>query len=72
MIYISEYYKRQLKELDIYDISMRLKVASTLGILSEGDTVNLIKKDLDMWRVLYPNKVNQFLNRKSKWQINKF
>lgn len=66
MIYISEYYKRQLKELDIYDISMRLKVASTLGILSEGDTVNLIKKDLDMWRVLYPNKVNQFLNRKSK------
>ena len=45
---------------------MRLKVASTLGILSEGDTVNLIKKDLDMWRVLYPNKVNQFLNRKSK------
>ena len=66
MIYISEYYKRQLKELDIYDISMRLKVASTLGILSEGDTVNLIKKDLDMWRVLYPNKVNQFLDRKSK------
>ena len=66
MIYISEYYKRQLKELDIYDISMRLKVASTLGILSEGDTVNLIKKDLDMWRVLYPDKVNQFLNRKSK------
>lgn len=66
MIYISEYYKRQLKELDIYDISMRLKAASTLGILSEGDTVNLIKKDLDMWRVLYPNKVNQFLNRKSK------
>lgn len=67
MVYISDYYKRELKELDIYDISMRLKAAS-LGILDDKDTVNLIKMDLDMWRFLYPNKVNQFLNLKSKKQ----
>lgn len=65
MIYISEYYKRELRELDIYDISLRLKGAS-MGILDDGDAVNLIKMDLDMWRILYPIKAKQFLDLKSK------
>ena len=64
MLYISKYYKRELKELDIYDISMRLKAAS-MGILDKNDSLNLIKKDLDMWRALYPDKVNHILNLKS-------
>ena len=64
MLYISKYYKRELKELDIYDISMRLKAAS-MGILDKNDSLNSIKKDLDMWRVLYPDKVNHILNLKS-------
>lgn len=60
--YISRFYNRELRENDIYSISFRLR-RSLINFISEDDSVEMIKEDLENWKLKFPKKLEELLNK---------
>ena len=60
--YISRFYNRELKEKDIYSISFRLR-GSLINFIGEDDSVEMIKEDLENWKLNFPKKLEELLNK---------
>ena len=60
--YISKFYNRELREKDIYSISFRLNGYMKHNI-REDDSAQMIKDDLENWKMKYPKKLEELLNK---------